>query len=193
MIMKTRHFIYLSLLILTIVSIIFSLDYRKKYLEMNSQYEALKSQLNKEVKYQQDLKSYSIKMKEAYDKLFQNYSSTLKGLEEIKVSKESQKETPPVIRNISSESTSKDSKKINRLLSLLERSKSQIDSLQKKLEEMQNQSQIESLHEKIKEIQNKCSQPVVKIIEKTIVERQPASTSQNKTKEVKNKPVDKFF
>jgi uncharacterized coiled-coil DUF342 family protein len=192
--MKTRHFIYLTLFLVSLASLIFFADYRKKYLEINSQYETVSSQykelnkkyqdlqnkLSKEVKYQQDLREYSLKVKQSYELLSQSFTSISKELEQTKSAPKPQPKVVYVdkVKTIERQIASvQENPKIDKLLSLLS----------------DGQSQIDSLNQKIEELSNKCSQPVVKIIERPVVERVPASAPQVETKKSQNKPIDKFF
>lgn len=171
--MKTRHFFYLILTLLLLVSSIFALDYRSKYLEINSQYETVKSQLDKEVKYQQKLQLYSQEVYKSYDKMIKNYSLASKELDTLKTAP---KEKVIVYKYRSVSSVSKKDEQISKLTELIE----------------SNKSQIESLNSKMNEVGFKCSQPIVKIVDREVRVRVPASVSQDKTKKIKNNPTDKF-
>lgn len=180
--MKTRHLFYLISTILILISSIFALDYRSKYLDLNSQYatirsqyETVKEQLDKEVKYQKQLKTYSQGIYESYGKILQNYAVSSK---ELEVLKNTPKEKQIVVkyRTISAVAPKQDITQTSKLIELIE----------------SNKSQIESLTEKLNQVHQQCSQPIVKIVEKEIT-RSPASVPQKNTpKKVKNNPTDKF-
>lgn len=186
--MKTFKYIISTLALVAIVSLLFLVfDYKEKWETASVQHEELlqsQSETQKLLVSEQSKKKqfqdYSYLVKESYDKLLANYNhlqaqvETLKSKNDEAIAQQS-KAIKDMVKQSKKQPVQNSSYNIDKVISLLG----------------ENKSQIEILKNQLASVQNSCSQPIVKIIERS-VPRIPASVSAPKQKPSQKKPVDKF-
>lgn len=180
--MKTFKYIISILALVIIVALsLLALDYKEKWETVNSQHESLLKSQNETQKLveaeklkRKEFQDYSKLVKDSYDKLLQNYNYLQAQVETLK-----SKKPEVIVKTIKSKPVvvKIPDNNIDKVLSLLD----------------QNKSQIETLKGQLASVQNSCSQPIVKIVERPTL-RQPASKAfiKSKKKQSQKKPVDRF-